>query len=87
MSVHRPQSLATPQEIRLEVIEDRMFLAKAAKNTMQIYQDTGPVIEVFDVEDLKENRLVVTFRRRTVMGMFCALSDLYHYYGVNSSRK
>jgi glutamate dehydrogenase len=85
----------SPDETRLEVIGDRMFLAKATKNTMQIYQEiislavarTGPVIEVFDIEDSKEKRLVVAFRRRTAMGMFSALSDLYHYYGVTSSRK
>ena len=85
----------SPQETRLEVIGDRMFLAKATKNTMQIYQEiielavsrTGPVIEVFDIENSKEKRLVVAFRRRTAMGMFSALSDLYHYYGVTSSRK
>lgn len=82
-------------ETRLEVIGDRMFLEKATKNTKQIYQDiiqlavsrTGPVIEVFDIEGSKEVRLVVAFRRRTAAGMFSALSDLYHYYGVTSSRK
>jgi glutamate dehydrogenase len=85
----------SPNETRLEVIGDRMFLAKATKNTLQIYQEiislavarTGPVIEVFDIEGSKEKRLVVAFRRRTAMGMFSALSDLYHYYGVTSTRK
>ncbi|CAL3965718.1 unnamed protein product [Diplocarpon coronariae] len=85
----------SPQETRLEIISDRMFLAKATRNTREIYQDvielavsrTGPVIEVFDIEDSKEMRLVVAFRRRTAAGMFSALSDLYHYYGVTSSRK
>lgn len=85
----------SPTETRLEVVGDRMFLQKATKNTMQIYQQiieeavsrTGPVIEVFDIEDSKEKRLVVAFRRRTAIGMFSALSDLYHYYGVTSSRK
>ena len=84
-----------PTETRLELIADRMFLAKATKNTKQIYQEiielavsrTGPVIEVFDIEGSKEKRLVVAFRRRTAAGMFSALSDLYHYYGVTSSRK
>ncbi|KAH8683331.1 putative NAD-specific glutamate dehydrogenase [Tricladium varicosporioides] len=84
-----------PKETRLEVIGDRMFLAKATKNTKQIYQEiielavarNGPVIEVFDIEGSKEIRLVVAFRRRTASGMFSALSDLYHYYGVTSSRK
>ncbi|CAK7221562.1 NAD-dependent glutamate dehydrogenase [Sporothrix curviconia] len=86
---------ADPSESRLEIISDRMFLAKATKNTKQIYQEiielavsrTGPVIEVFDIEDSQEKRLVVAFRSRTARGMFSALSDLYHYYGVTSSRK
>jgi glutamate dehydrogenase len=85
----------SPQETRLSVVSDRMFLTKATKNTMQIYQEiielavnrTGPVIEVFDIEGSREKRLVVAFRQRTALGMFSALSDLYHYYGVTSSRK
>jgi glutamate dehydrogenase len=84
-----------PDETRLSVISDRMFLAKATKNTIQIYQEiielavsrTGPVIEVFDIEGTSEKRLVVAFRQQTALGMFSALSDLYHYYGVTSSRK
>ncbi|KAH6661231.1 NAD-specific glutamate dehydrogenase [Truncatella angustata] len=85
----------SPDETRLEVISDRMFLTKATKNTKQIYGDiislavsrTGPVIEVFDIENSEEKRLIVAFRSRTARGMFSALSDLYHYYGVTSTRK
>ncbi|CCU76728.1 NAD(+)-specific glutamate dehydrogenase/putative NAD-specific glutamate dehydrogenase [Blumeria hordei DH14] len=85
----------SPQETCLDIIGDRMFLAKATKNTLQIYQSiidlavsrTGPVIEVFDIENSSEKRVVVAFRRRTALGIFSALSDLYHYYGVTSSRK
>ncbi|RYP71719.1 hypothetical protein DL771_004670 [Monosporascus sp. 5C6A] len=84
-----------PDETRLEVISDRMFLTKATKNTKQIYEDiirlavarTGPVIEVFDIEGSEEKRLVIAFHTRTARGLFSALSDLYHYYGVTSSRK
>jgi glutamate dehydrogenase len=86
---------AGPNETRLHLIGDRMFLAKATKNTKEIYQEiietavarTGPVIEVFDIEDSSEKRLVVAFRQRTALGLFSALSDLYHYYGITSSRK
>ncbi|KAI0166217.1 NAD-specific glutamate dehydrogenase [Xylariaceae sp. FL1272] len=82
-------------ETRLEVISDRMFLTKATKNTKSVYSDiiklavsrTGPVIEVFDIENTDEKRVVVAFRSRTARGLFSALSDLYHYYGVTSSRK
>jgi glutamate dehydrogenase len=84
-----------PTETRLEVIADHGFLAKATTNTKQIYQEiielavnrTGPVIEVFDIEGMAEKRLVIAFRSRTARGMFSALSDLYHSYGVTSSRK
>lgn len=86
---------ASPTETRLEVISDRLFLQKATKNTKHIYQEiielavsrTGPVIEVFNIANSQEKRLVVAFRRRTAAGMFSGLSDLYHYYGVTSSRK
>ncbi|KAK7742036.1 NAD-dependent glutamate dehydrogenase [Cytospora paraplurivora] len=86
---------AHPKETRLEVISDRMFLAKATDNTKQMYREiievavsrTGPVIEVFDHAGSQEKRLVVAFRSRTARGIFSALSDLYHYYGVTSSRK
>jgi glutamate dehydrogenase len=84
-----------PHETRLEVIADNGFLSKATPNTKQIYQEiielavsrTGPVIEVFDMEGTAEKRLVIAFRSRTARGIFSALSDLYHYYGVTSSRK
>ncbi|POS87089.1 NAD(P)-binding Rossmann-fold containing protein, partial [Erysiphe pulchra] len=85
----------SPQETRLDLIGDRMFLAKATKNTLQIYQEviksavsrTGPVIKVFNVENSNKIRVVVAFRRKTALGIFSALSDLYHYYGLTSSRK
>ncbi|KAA8573164.1 hypothetical protein EYC84_003675 [Monilinia fructicola] len=91
-----PTNSSIRSKTRLEVISDRMFLAKSTNNTKQIYQEiiielavtrTGPVIEVFDIEDSIEKRLVVAFRRRTALGLFSALSDLYHSYGVTSSRK
>ncbi len=84
-----------PSDTRIQYIGDRGFLNKATPNTLQIYQDsinlavkrTGPVIEVFDIESSHEKRVVVAFRQRTALGLFSALSDLYHYYGVTSSRK
>lgn len=84
-----------PDETKLQNISDRMFLAKATQNTKAMYQEiiekavarTGPVIEMFSVEGSREKRLVIAFRQRTALGLFSALSDLYHYYGVTSSRK
>lgn len=84
-----------PGETRLEVVGEKRFLQKATKNTKEIYQEilttaaarTGPVIELFDIEGTRDKRLVVAYRQGSALGFFSALSDLYHYYGLTSSRK
>ncbi|KAI7095350.1 NAD-specific glutamate, partial [Hortaea werneckii] len=42
---------------------------------------------MYDVEGTREKRLIVGFKQGSALGMFTALSDLYHYYGLTSSRK
>ncbi|KKA22394.1 Glutamate dehydrogenase [Rasamsonia emersonii CBS 393.64] len=84
-----------PDETNIEIIGEKRFLQKATPNTKAIYQEiikhavarTGPVIEIFDIEGSREKRLVVAYRQGSAMGMFSALSDLYHYYRLTSSRK
>ncbi|TKX21702.1 NAD-specific glutamate dehydrogenase [Elsinoe australis] len=84
-----------PNETRLEVVGESRFLTKATQNTKEIYQEiltaavgrTGPVIEMFDIEGTREKRLVLAYKQGSAMGLFSALSDLYHYYGLTSSRK
>ncbi|KIX03723.1 uncharacterized protein Z518_07276 [Rhinocladiella mackenziei CBS 650.93] len=84
-----------PNETDLEVIGEKRFLQKATQKTKEIYQEiityavhrTGPVIEMFEMEGTREKRLVIAYRQGSAMGVFSALSDLYHYYGVTSSRK
>jgi glutamate dehydrogenase len=86
---------AGPDETDIEVIGEKRFLQKATQKTKEIYQEiityavsrTGPVIEMFDMEGTREKRLVIAYRQGSAMGVFSALSDLYHYYGVTSSRK
>lgn len=83
------------EETRLELIGEQRFLQKATNNTKAIYQAlidkaafrTGPVIEMFEMEHSREKRLVIAYRQGSAMGIFSALSDLYHYYGCTSSRK
>jgi len=89
------QPKPSPNETDIEKIGEKRFLQKATKHTKQIYQDiinlavarTGPVIETFDMVGTREKRLVIAYRQGSAMGVFSALSDLYHYYGVTSSRK
>lgn len=89
------QPNCAPSETDIEKIGERRFLQKATKNTKELYQEiinyavarTGPVIEMFDIEGIREKRLVIAYRQGSAMGIFSALSDLYHYYGVTSSRK
>jgi glutamate dehydrogenase len=49
--------------------------------------DTGPVIEMFELEGTRERRLVIGYRQLTSTSFFSSLSDLYHFYGLTSSRK
>jgi len=84
-----------PEETNLDIVGEKRFLSKATSNTKAIYQEvitaavtrSGPVIEMFEIEGRREKRLVVAYRQGSAMGIFSALSDLYHYYGVTSSRK
>ena len=79
----------------IEQIGEKRWLQKATDHTKMIYQEvisnavsrTGPVIEMFEIEGIREKRLVIAYRQGSAMGLFSALSDLYHYYGVTSSRK
>lgn len=82
-------------ETNLEVIGDKRFLQKATANTKAIYQSivkvaaerAGPVIEMFDISGSRQKRVVIAYKQGSAQGFFSALSDLYHYYGLTSSRK
>lgn len=82
-------------ETNIEKVGDKRFLQKATANTKRIYQEaiqvaverTGPVIEYFDIEGSRDKRLVIAYKQGSAMGLFSALSDLYHYYGLTTSRK
>lgn len=84
-----------PEETNLEIVGEKRFLQKATPNTKAMYQKvlnhavtrTGPVLEILDTEGSREKRLVIAYKQGSAMGLFSALSDLYHYYGVTSSRK
>ncbi|KAK6519774.1 NAD-dependent glutamate dehydrogenase [Arthrobotrys conoides] len=82
-------------ETDITKIADKMFLEKASENTKELYgsivqavvERTGPVIEMFEVQGTREKRLIIGYRQRSAKGLFSAMSDLYHYYGVTSARK
>lgn len=97
-----PEALSTPESTKLSdgktdirKVSDPVFLEKASQNTLEIYQNvmwsvearTGPVIEVFDVEGSREKRLVIGYRMGGTTGFFSALSSLYHFYALYTSRK
>ncbi|RIB12517.1 Glutamate/Leucine/Phenylalanine/Valine dehydrogenase-domain-containing protein [Gigaspora rosea] len=86
----------TPEEqTDIKVVGDKTFLEKATDNTLEIYQNvmkavlqrTGPVIEMFEVEGSRERRLVIGYRQRSTQSFFSAMSDLYHFYELYSTRK
>ena len=79
----------------INLVSDKYFLEKAASNTIEVYQSimkqvlirTGPVIEMFDVQGSREKRLVVGFKQGTTQSFFSAMSDLYHFYDLYTTRK
>lgn len=81
-------------KIDIRSVADMTFLEKASENTLCIYEHVvnevvnrnGPVIEVYDSGD-RQKRLVIGFYQQTTQFLFSALSDLYHYYNLFSSRK
>ena len=93
-SVFKNQSPAVG-ETSIDVLGDERFLQKATANTKAIYQGimdiavsrTGPVIDMYEIAGTREKRLIVGFKQGSALGLFAALSDLYHYYGLTSSRK
>ncbi|KAG2217568.1 hypothetical protein INT45_004921 [Circinella minor] len=83
------------QEMDINQVADQNFLKKATDYTRKIYEDvmkdvlqrTGPVIEMYEVKGTRERRLVVGYRQGSTQGFFAAMSDLYHYYDLYSTRK
>jgi len=84
-----------PGERDIRQVSDRVFLERATPGTLELYQRvmnnaldrTGVVIELIDYPETEEKRLIIGFRRGTTQNYFSALSDLYHYYDLYSSRK
>ncbi|KAI3634595.1 hypothetical protein MIR68_007506 [Amoeboaphelidium protococcarum] len=83
------------EETNIQMIGDKTFLSKASQHTLNVYESvirrvlerTGLVIEMYEIEGSREKRLVIGYRQRTTKSFFSALSDLYHYYDLYSTRK
>ncbi|KAG9315692.1 NADH-dependent glutamate dehydrogenase [Chiua virens] len=90
-----PPSSRTDGRTDIRTVSDPVFLEKASENTIEIYQRImwqvesryGPVMEVFEVEGTRERRLVIGYKIGGTSRFFSALSNLYHYYQLYSSRK
>lgn len=83
------------EERDISKVSDTTFISKATSNTLDIYQRVmnavlermGPVIEMHEVENSRCKRLVVGYRQGSAQQFFSAMSDLYHYYDLYSTRK
>ncbi|CEI97888.1 Putative Glutamate dehydrogenase [Rhizopus microsporus] len=83
------------QETDIKQVSDKNFLKKATEHTLKVYEEvmqnvlqrTGPVIEMYQVKGSRERRLIIGYRQRSTKGFFSAISDLYHYYDLYSTRK
>ncbi|RKO87189.1 Glutamate/Leucine/Phenylalanine/Valine dehydrogenase-domain-containing protein, partial [Blyttiomyces helicus] len=86
----------TPEEEKdIRLVSDVTFLEKATENTLDIYSSvmkqalhrTGPVIELFDIPNSRDKRLVIGYKYRSTQSLLSAMSDLYHFYELYSTRK
>lgn len=76
-------------------VSDSSFLERATPYTLDLYQKImnecqrryGPVIESFEMDDSREQRVVIAYKQGGTHKYFSALSDLYHFYGLYSARK
>ncbi|WWC59390.1 uncharacterized protein I303_101945 [Kwoniella dejecticola CBS 10117] len=90
-----PAVKAADGTTEIKSVSDAAFLEKASENTLEVYQHVmseverrhGPVIEMFEVEDSRERRVVIGYKMGGTRKFFSALSDLYHFYGLYSARK
>ncbi|CAL1713556.1 unnamed protein product [Somion occarium] len=93
--VKPPASARSDGKTDIRTVSDPVFLEKASANTIEIYQSVmwnvekryGPVIEVFEVEGSRERRLVIGYKMGGTTKFFSALSNLYHFYSLYSTRK
>jgi glutamate dehydrogenase len=91
----KPPALKEGEPTDIRTVSDSSFLDRATKNTLDVYQQVmwnveeryGPVIEVFEVEGTRERRLVIGYKMGGTSNYFSALSNLYHFYSLYSSRK
>ncbi|KAI8994634.1 Glutamate/Leucine/Phenylalanine/Valine dehydrogenase-domain-containing protein [Pilobolus umbonatus] len=83
------------QKADIKQVADKNFLKKATNFTLGLYEKvmrktldrTGPVIEMYGVKGTREHRLVIGYRQGSTKGFFSAISDLYHYYDLYTTRK
>lgn len=87
--------LSSEQAQDIRAVSDKTFLTKTSDHVLDIYQNVmrqalkndGPAIEVFKVDDSTEHHVVIGYRMGTTSNFFSAMTDLYHYYGLYSTRK
>jgi len=83
------------QKTDIKQVGDVSFLKKATDATLKQYEEviqkvlerTGPVIKADNVQGSRERRLIIGYRQGSTKGFFSAISDLYHYYGLYTTRK
>ncbi|KAE9387989.1 NAD(P)-binding protein [Gymnopus androsaceus JB14] len=90
-----PATKDAERRTNINSVSDKGFLEKASENTLEIYQKImrsveqryGPVMEAFEVEGSRERRIVIGNKMGGTTTFFSALSNLYHFYSLDSARK
>ncbi|KAJ1991452.1 NAD-dependent glutamate dehydrogenase [Dimargaris cristalligena] len=89
-------SAPSPADLKdINLVSDKTFLGKATANTLEVYQRVinhvldraGPVLEMHEIPNSRERRLIIGYRQGSTQNFLSAMSDLYHYYDLFSTRK
>ncbi|KAI8902966.1 Glutamate/Leucine/Phenylalanine/Valine dehydrogenase-domain-containing protein [Globomyces pollinis-pini] len=78
------------EALDINVVGDKNFLSRTSPKTHDLFQtvmkqvlkNNSPIIKIVD-----NNRLIIGFKRRSTRSFFSAISDVFHYYGLSTSRK
>ncbi|KAJ3065047.1 NAD-dependent glutamate dehydrogenase [Podochytrium sp. JEL0797] len=90
-----PTNVDESAPFSMKNICDPDFIEGATDATLTAYESiikqvlvrTGVVIEMLDVPNSQEKRLIVGYKQGTTKSFFSALTDLYHFYGLYSTKK
>jgi glutamate dehydrogenase len=80
----------------INLVSDKNFLFRTTKETQTLFQtimnevqetDAPAIYTVDNPKNSSQKRLIIGFKRKTTNKFFSALTDVFHFHGLNSTKK